>query len=446
MTMTNSSGQPDGLETPQPRAYRILMIAPTSFFAGYGCHVRILEEARVLQKLGHAVTIVTYRNGKSLPGLDIRRTLPIPWRRDYEVGSSRHKLVFDGLLGIKTLQLLMQNRYDVIHAHLHEGALIGHVLGRLFNIPVLFDFQGSLTEEMIDHHFLQRHSLFYRPLRLLEGYINRASRIIFTSSLNAEKFLQQQFGCQAEQIQVLPDCVDADVFRPAAELEQNRLNSLRSHLGIPAGAKVIVYLGLLTPYQGIDLLLLAMQRIVAQQPDVRLLLMGFPNVSIYKRQIDELGLAQHVILTGRVPYEEAPDYLALGHLAAAPKLSLTEGAGKLLNYMAMALPTVAFDTPVAREYLGINGFFAERGNLDSLTEQLEQALQMLESAPAQYAGIGQRLRRRAIEHFEWLVAGRQIEGSYAWLAGDSTVLHGASQMVSSGPPSRADGVSQYPRI
>ncbi|MCB0091128.1 MAG: glycosyltransferase, partial [Caldilineaceae bacterium] len=172
----------------------------------------------------------------------------------------------------------------------------------------------------------------------------------------------------------------------------------------------------------------------------------FPNVSIYKRQIDELGLAQHVILTGRVPYEEAPDYLALGHLAAAPKLSLTEGAGKLLNYMAMALPTVAFDTPVAREYLGINGFFAERGNLDSLTEQLEQALQMLESAPAQYAGIGQRLRRRAIEHFEWLVAGRQIEGSYAWLAGDSTVLHGASQMVSSGPPSRADGVSQYPRI
>ncbi|MEZ4710404.1 MAG: glycosyltransferase family 4 protein [Caldilineaceae bacterium] len=420
--MNDTAGQPPSLEPSTPRAYRVLMIAPTSFFAGYGCHVRILEEARVLQKLGHQVTIVTYRNGKSLPGLDIRRTLPIPWRRDYEVGSSRHKIAFDALLGIKTLQLLAQNRYDVIHAHLHEGALLGHTLGRLFNIPVVFDFQGSLTEEMIDHNFLTRGSLFYRPLRTLEGYINRASRVIFTSSVNSEQFLQQQFGCQEEQIQVLPDCVDADVFRPAAEQDQSRLANLRAHLGIPTSAKVIVYLGLLTPYQGIDLLLLAMQRLVQQQPNMRLLLMGFPNLGVYRRKIDELGLAEHVILTGRVPYAEAPEYLALGHVAAAPKLSLTEGAGKLLNYMALALPTVAFDTPVAREYLGINGFFAERGNLESLTEQLGQALNMLEGAPEQYARIGQMLRRRAIEHFEWLQAGRQIEGSYAWLTGDCAVL------------------------
>src|SRR4051812_16144715 len=74
---------------------RILMIAPTSFFADYGCHVRILEETRILQKLGHQVTIVTYHNGKGVADIDIRRTLPIPWRRHYEVGSSRHKLVFD---------------------------------------------------------------------------------------------------------------------------------------------------------------------------------------------------------------------------------------------------------------------------------------------------------------------------------------------------------------
>ena len=60
------------------RHLRVLMIAPTSFFSDYGCHVRIYEEAKILQKLGHRVTIVTYYNGKDVPGLDIRRTLPIP--------------------------------------------------------------------------------------------------------------------------------------------------------------------------------------------------------------------------------------------------------------------------------------------------------------------------------------------------------------------------------
>jgi hypothetical protein len=76
-----------------PRNCRVLMFAPTSFFADYGCHVRILEEARVLRRLGHQVTIAAHHSGNLVPGLDIRRTLSIPWRRSYVVGSSRHKIV-----------------------------------------------------------------------------------------------------------------------------------------------------------------------------------------------------------------------------------------------------------------------------------------------------------------------------------------------------------------
>ena len=76
--LTISGGRLD-----RTRNYRVLMIAPTSFFADYGCHVRILEEARILQKLGHSVTIVTYRNGGPVSDLTIRRTLPIPWRQNY---------------------------------------------------------------------------------------------------------------------------------------------------------------------------------------------------------------------------------------------------------------------------------------------------------------------------------------------------------------------------
>ncbi len=178
-----------------PDSFRVLMIAPTSFFADYGCHVRILEEARVLQNMGHVVTIATYHNGRDLPDVTVQRTMPIPWRREYEVGSSRHKVAFDALLGWKTLSLLLRNRYDVIHAHLHEGALIGLVLGRLACTPVVFDFQGSLTEEMLDHNFLQRDSRAFAPLRKMETWIDRESPVIFTSSTYAQNILTGQFGC-----------------------------------------------------------------------------------------------------------------------------------------------------------------------------------------------------------------------------------------------------------
>jgi len=38
------------------------MIAPTSFFADYGCHVRILEEALIVQKMGNEITVCAYRS------------------------------------------------------------------------------------------------------------------------------------------------------------------------------------------------------------------------------------------------------------------------------------------------------------------------------------------------------------------------------------------------
>ena len=391
------------------------MIAPTSFFADYGCHVRILEETRILQALGHQVTIATYHNGRDLPDVTVKRTLPIPWRRDYEVGSSRHKIAFDALLGWKTFSLLLRNRYDIIHAHLHEGALIGLVLGRMARTPVVFDFQGSLTEEMLDHGFLKRDSFPYRPLRKLETWIDRKSSVIFTSSANAEQILTGQFGCKPAQIQSLPDCVNTDVFRPSSDFDPATLTALRDQLGIPAAAKVIVYLGLLAEYQGTDLLLEAFQRILAWHDNVFLLLMGFPGIFFYQQKAQDLGVHHAVKFTGRIPYEDAPLHLALGDVAVAPKLSLTESSGKLLNYMATALPTVAFDTPVAREYLGAHGLFAVQGDADSLADKLSTALFPPAGEPLAAHDQGNRLRQRAIKHFDWRSAGHTIVETYRTL-------------------------------
>ncbi len=410
--------------------YRVLMIAPTSFFADYGCHVRILEETRILQQLGHQVTIATYHNGKGVPDVAIERTLPIPWRRHYEVGSSRHKLAFDLLLGLKSMELLARRQYDVIHAHLHEGALIALVLGRLFRLPVVFDFQGSLTEEMIDHKFLRRQSPLYRPLRRLEEWIDQSTPVIFTSSTEARRILLDQFDCQETRVRALPDCVNADTFRPPTTYDPAELAALRAQLGIPPAGKIIVYLGLLAEYQGTGLLLEAMQRILQQRDDVYLLLMGFPGVDIYSNKAATLGISHAVRLTGRIPYADAPKYLALGDVAAAPKLSVTESAGKLLNYMAVGLPTVAFDTPVAHEYLGAHGLLAERGNVAELAACLLTALES--------PHLGDLLRQRAVQQFGWTKAGQQIVAAYDELTQQRGDRHDARRGVPTQPvqPSR----------
>jgi glycosyltransferase involved in cell wall biosynthesis len=383
------------------------MIAPTSFFSDYGCSVRILEEARVLQRLGNEITICTYRNGRDVPGLTIRRTPSIPFREHYEVGSSPHKIGFDLLLFWTVLFAALRRRPDVIHAHMHEGALIALIVSKLLRIPFVFDFQGSLTGEMVDHRFLREDSIFYRPLRWLEGAIDRGTPRIFTSSHNARRLLLREFGCQPDRVCAVPDCVDGEAFYPATPEEQESLAARKAQLGIPLDRQVVVYLGLLADYQGTDALLDAAAHLLAGRRDIHFLLMGFPNVEHYRDMALQLGLAGHVTFTGRVRYKQARDLLAVGDVAVAPKLSATEGSGKILNYMAMGLPVVAFDTPVSREYLGDEGLYATPPDPDSLAAALERAL--VHEANGRRSEV---LRRRALEVYSWDRAAETILRAY----------------------------------
>ncbi len=385
------------------------MIAPTSFFSDYGCHVRILEEARVLQKHGHIVKIVTYYKGRDLPGLDIVRTRPTPWHADYEVGSSRHKIAFDVLLSWTSLKTALRFKPHIIHAHLHEGALIGSVLSTISRAPLVFDFQGSLTGEMVDHHFLDPAGRFYPLVHGLEHRINHRARAILTSSHAAVSLLRDESGIDPGRVIAIPDCVDATFFRPRAQADQAELAALRSVLNIPAGRDVVVYLGLLAAYQGTDLLVEAAQQVVGQRPNTHFLIMGYPGIPVYRSIAEARGLGDHTTFVGRVLYEDAPRYLRLGDVAVAPKLSTTEANGKVLNYMATGLPTVSFDTPVNREYMRDYGFYARPGDAASLAGQL---LRALNDVPARRrASIG--LRARAGSLFAWDDAARRIVAVYA---------------------------------
>jgi glycosyltransferase involved in cell wall biosynthesis len=211
----------------------------------------------------------------------------------------------------------------------------------------------------------------------------------------------------------MADCVDADRFFPASREEEEALEARRASLSIPRGRKVVVYLGLLADYQGTDLLLEAAAHLSKQRDDVHFLVMGFPNVDHYQRMAHLLGVADRITFTGRIPYEQARDYLALGDVAAAPKLSATEGSGKILNYMAMSLPTVAFDTPVSREYLGDWGIYATAGEPVSLAQALMRGLEVAEAN-----GLGQNLRQLAIGTYSWDRAAETILQAYDQVCGD----------------------------
>lgn len=384
---------------------RVLMIAPTSFFSDYGGHIRILEEMRALGELGVEVAVVTYYMGKDVPGIDIRRTAPLPWHTDYEVGSSRHKIAFDAYLAGKTLKEVLRYRPDVIHGHMHEGALIGGVMARATGVPLVFDYQGSLTAEMVDHHFLDPNGWVYPWAYRLESMITRRlPQAILASSGQAVALLRDQFKVEAERIHALPDCVDAGQFDRSRFPYSPAEHPLRARLNISPDTTLIGYLGLLTDYQGIPHIIESAVELRRRGEDVHFLIMGYPNVEHYQTVARLRGVDDIVSFTGRIPFAQAPYFLAACDVAVAPKMSSSEGSGKLLNYMAMQLPIVAYDTVVNREYLGELGTYAPAGDVGGFIE----AIVILVNSPQLREDLGRQLRQRVVENYSWRAAAENI--------------------------------------
>jgi glycosyltransferase involved in cell wall biosynthesis len=365
----------------------ILMIAPTPFFSDRGCHVRIEEEARLLKGLGHRVEIVTYGLGRDRPGLSIHRITKLPGYRKKAPGASLYKFPQDVLLRWLTDRLAKSIRPDLVWAHLHEGAYIAEPVCRAFQIPLWMDRQGSMVEELVSHGTLKKQSRTGKWLLSKELELEEQVDQVLVNSESAEATLSERLG---NRVKMLPDTVDTDRFRPAPPDKK-----LLKKLKLPERIPIVIYLGLIAFHQGIELLINAFSILQKKGISAHLLLMGYPKIKETEQLIAKEGLEDCATVMGPIPYEEAHRYLALGTIAVAPKISLTEGNGKLLNYMAMGLPTIAFDTPVNRELLGDTSILTPLGNAESLAIGIETYL----NNNTMRKEAAQAVRKRAVENF-----------------------------------------------
>ena len=382
-------------QSPVAKTLRVLMLAPTPFFADRGCHVRIYEEARALQELGNSVEIVTYHIGRDLPGITTHRIAAVPWYSKLEAGPSWHKPYLDILLFFKALSVARRFKPDLIHAHLHEGAFVGILLKKILRIPLLFDCQGSLTGEIIDHGFVSKGSFAAAFFGWIESFINKSVDTIITSSTPAADELVKNWGVPKASVAAVTDGVNTDEFFPSDK------SVARKKLDLPVDVPVAAFLGLFNRYQGVDLLLEVISLLKKRGNRIHFLLMGFPDGKYRERALTE-GIDDMITFTGKVDYAQAPLYLAAADVALSPKISLTEANGKLFNYMACGLPSLVFETPVNREILGDTGTYASFADpldfADKLTALLADATRCAE--------LGRLSRKKALEEHSWKSRGK----------------------------------------
>jgi glycosyltransferase involved in cell wall biosynthesis len=387
---------------------KILVIAPTPFFSDRGTHIRILEEAYALEGRGHSVTIATYHIGKEIADdlhsrIDVRRIRRLLfWYQKLEAGPDWQKIILDLLLIKKVFFLARTKRPDVIHAHLHEGVLVGWIVQKLLfwrGMLLVADFHGSLTKEMVSHAYLKQ-SFLQKVFRTIEIWIDNLGDVAVASSWdNAEEIKSIR---KKSSVTVLPDGTRLRMFDHLLDKK-----TLRAKYNVPENKVVVTYTGALIPNKGVKYLFDAIPQVALACPEAHFVIAGFPVDQITEYTENE-EFMQQVTVISPLPYFDLPKILKMADIGVDPKdPSVRQASGKTLQYMGAGLPVVVFDTQNNREYLGEGGVYSRDYSTSGLARTL---IGLIRNLPEQKR-LGVMNRKRA-EQFSWEHTAEVAEGLY----------------------------------
>ncbi len=278
-------------------------------------------------------------------------------------------------------ELIPQERPDAIHAHSPSlNGVAAVIAGRRHRIPVVYEVRSLWEDAAVDHGTSSEWGPRYLASRALETWVlRRADRVTtICEGLRAEI---QSRGVARERITVIPNGVDAQMFSPRVAPDPE----LARELGL-AGGPVVGFIGSFYGYEGLALLVDAMQRLATRRSDVKALLVGGgQQLDAIRAKIAALGLSGSVITTGSVPHAQVPRYYDLIDVLVYPRLSmrLTEMVTPLkpLEAMARRQLVLASDIGGHRELIrhGQTGFLFPPDDPEQLAAAIERLVEHRET-------------------------------------------------------------------
>jgi len=331
------SGPPEG-------SCRILVVAPQPFYQDRGTPIALRKVLEAASSRGYRIDLITYPIGEpiELPGLRILRAgrwFPI---RNVPIGFSMKKVFLDLCLLPLLLKRTRRVRYEFVYA-LEEAAFLVLAVNRWHRLPLIYDMQSSLPDQLKAHPVLGAR-VPQRVLKSIERWmVRKAERVVCSAGLRDHVLSLDPSADVREWI------FPYEVFHGHG----SRPDGLRKELGIDARSGVVLYAGNFERYQGVERLLEAALDVVSVLPDTVFVLVGeeTPSRIVGSKAAARLQDKGALRVIRRQPRSEIPRYLEMADLLVSPRDDTANVGIKIFEYMAAGKPIVATDTPAHRAVL-----------------------------------------------------------------------------------------------
>ena len=379
---------------------RVLQLMASTGFYGAERVVALLSER--LCALGCDAAIGLF-DASRMPGHGLHRAAAASGRPLLDLPCGGR---FDPRTLLRLVRLLRGRRIDVLHTHGYKANLYGLAAARMAGCPVLATC----------HNWTDRTPALRRYGALDKRLLRRFDRVVAVSDTVAVTLAQA--GFPASKLQVIANGIDTAPYRCSLPEASAAPDSI-----FGPGKIVLGVLSRLSEEKGIDVLVRALPRLVAEHPTLECVIAGEgPQRAQLDRLAAELGIAAHLRMPGFVA--DTAGFLAGCTLIAHP--SRIDGMPlAILEAMAAGKPIVASAVGGIPALLqqGAAGVLVPSGDPAALAEGVLRLLR----APALRESCAREAARFAAVHFDADGMARQYLQAYRELNG--ALAHPASPRV-----------------
>ncbi|MBE7188408.1 glycosyltransferase family 4 protein [Jatrophihabitans endophyticus] len=362
---------------------RIGLVCPYLWDIPGGVQAHVRDLAEKLLELGHHVSVLAPGDDDpagdtaDLPDYVVlagKAVVPIPYN------GSVARLQFGLVSASRVRRWLRDNDFDVVHVHEPAPPSLSLLTCMIHDGPLVATFHAATA----------RSRLLTMLDTLLQPFLEKINGRIAVSPA-ARQLIVEHLGGDAV---VIPNGVAVGHFAGAEPLP-----------GYPREGGTIGFIGRYDePRKGMDVLVAAVQMLVAERPDLRVLVAGRGEAEDF---LDELppAVADRLDLLGQVSESDKARMLASVDVYCAPNTGGESFGVILLEAMAARTPVVASDLPAFRRVLGAGtaGRQFPVGDADTLAAALGAVLDDPDERRRLVAA-----GERAVAPYDWSVIVREV--------------------------------------
>ena len=344
---------------------KILMLTweyPPRIVGGIARVVHDLSQRLI--KDGHDVYVITYKEG-NVPYYENDKGVNVYRVDNYMINPNNFvdwimQLNFN--MVAKANELIAKGeKFDVIHAHDWLVAYAAKTLKNSYNMPLVSTIHA--TEAGRNGGI---HDEVQRYINDTEWMLTYESSEVIVNSKYMKNELQRLFGLPYEKINVVANGINSTTYSGVEKDYEFRRRYAADN------EKIILFMGRLVYEKGVQHLISAMPKILANYHDAKLVIAGRGGmIDELKAQVDAMGLSQKVYFTGYLNARQVSKMYKCADISVFP--STYEPFGIVaLEAMLAGVPTVVSDVGGLNEIVthGVDGMKSYAGNPNSLADSI----------------------------------------------------------------------------